>query len=61
MSQQPLTEDLLTQLLEEAKAAHTGYEKRTGEYDEDWPRWYARYILEKLEREASAAELEPAS
>jgi hypothetical protein len=51
MSRPELTEDLLTRLLVEAKDAHVEYEKQTGEYDEDWPRWYARYILERLETE----------
>jgi hypothetical protein len=48
MAEELLTEDLLTRLLEEAKDAHVEYEEQTGTYDEDWPRWYARFILERL-------------
>jgi hypothetical protein len=43
-----LTEERLAELLVEAKEAHSRYEAETGEYDEDWPRWYARYILDRL-------------
>ena len=28
-----------------AAAAHGEHEKRTGEYDEDWPDWYAAYMV----------------
>jgi hypothetical protein len=58
--QDMLTEDLLTQLLEEAKAAHAEYEKETGEYDEEWPRWYARYVLDRLNKLTRASEEESA-
>jgi hypothetical protein len=58
--QELLTEDLLTQLLVEAKAAHAEYEKETGKYDEEWPRWYARYMLDRLEKLTRAAEEESA-
>jgi hypothetical protein len=43
-----LTEERLAELLVEAKEAHSRYEAETGVYDEDWPRWYARYILDRL-------------
>lgn len=35
----------LTQELKDAKEAHADYEKRMGKPDENWPEWYARYIL----------------
>jgi len=37
----------LTALLREAEAAHAKYEAQTGERDDDWPAWYAKYILEQ--------------
>ena len=35
----------LAQALKRAEAAHGEHEKRTGERDEDWPAWYAAYML----------------
>jgi hypothetical protein len=35
----------LAQALRRAEAAHGEHEKRTGERDEDWPAWYAAYML----------------
>jgi hypothetical protein len=47
-----LTRDELAELLREAERAHGEYEKQLGERDEDWPAWYAGYILDRLaERE----------
>src|SRR4051794_36147590 len=31
--------------LRRAAAAHGEHEKRTGEYDEEWPTWYAAYMV----------------
>jgi catechol 2,3-dioxygenase-like lactoylglutathione lyase family enzyme len=31
--------------LRRAAAAHGEHEKRTGEYDENWPEWYAAYLV----------------
>jgi hypothetical protein len=36
-----------------AEAAHGEHEKRTGERDENWPAWYAAYMI----AEQSGAEL----
>jgi catechol 2,3-dioxygenase-like lactoylglutathione lyase family enzyme len=36
----------LEQALREAAAAHGEHEKETGEYDAEWPVWYARYMAE---------------
>lgn len=52
MSTTPVTEELLARLLVEAKDAHSRYEAETGKYDEDWPRWYARYILDRLDEQS---------
>jgi hypothetical protein len=45
----------LADLLRKAEAAHADYEKSTGKRDDDWPSWYAKYILEQLE--TSSAEV----
>jgi catechol 2,3-dioxygenase-like lactoylglutathione lyase family enzyme len=46
------TEDLAS-ALRRAAAAHGEYEKRIGGYDENWPDWYADYIV----REQAGVEL----
>ena len=35
----------LSQALQRAAYAHGEHEKRTGEYDEKWPDWYAAYMV----------------
>ena len=35
----------LASALRRAEAAHGEHEKRTGKRDEDWPNWYAEYIV----------------
>lgn len=40
----------LADLLREAEAAHADYEKTLGHRDDDWPTWYAQYVLEALEK-----------
>jgi catechol 2,3-dioxygenase-like lactoylglutathione lyase family enzyme len=35
----------LAQALRRAEAAHGRHEKRTGQRDEDWPTWYAEYMM----------------
>ena len=37
--------DDVAQALSRAAAAHGEHEKRTGSYDENWPAWYAAYIV----------------
>lgn len=44
-----LTADELARLLREAEKAHGEYERELGSRDEDWPAWYATWILERLE------------
>jgi hypothetical protein len=43
-----LTADELARLLREAERAHGEYEEELGGRDEDWPAWYADYIIGKL-------------
>jgi hypothetical protein len=43
----------LAAALRRAAAAHGEHEKRTGQYDADWPVWYAAYIV----REQAGKEL----
>jgi hypothetical protein len=45
-----LTVEGLAALLREAEEAHGAYERQLGQRDEDWPTWYARYMLERLQR-----------
>lgn len=37
--------DQLARALKRAETAHGEHEKRTGERDEDWPAWYAAFML----------------
>ncbi|WP_158442501.1 hypothetical protein [Palaeococcus pacificus] len=46
-----LTVEKLAKLLREAEKAHASYEKKLGHRDEDWPEWYAKYIIQMLEKE----------
>jgi hypothetical protein len=43
----------LAAALRRAAAAHGEHEKRTGQHDDNWPDWYAEYIV----REQSGREL----
>jgi hypothetical protein len=54
MDTSELTTDDLASLLREAERAHAEYERELGSRDEDWPSWYAGYILERLNRESSS-------
>jgi hypothetical protein len=45
-----LTTGELARLLREAERAHADYERQLGERDEDWPTWYAEFILDNLTR-----------
>lgn len=51
-----VTVEELASLLREAEAAHAEYETRLGHRDDDWPRWYAAYILEHLEKGGAGTE-----
>ena len=43
-----VTREELAELLKEAEHAHGEYEREIGSRDEDWPTWYAGYILDQL-------------
>jgi hypothetical protein len=43
-----LTQEELADVLREAERAHGEYERELGGRDEDWPSWYAGYILDRL-------------
>jgi hypothetical protein len=43
----------LSQALRRVAAAHGKHEARTGQHDQDWPDWYAEYMV----REQSGEEL----
>jgi hypothetical protein len=43
-----LSVEELAKLLHEAELAHGEYEKTLGHGDEDWPHWYAEYILNQV-------------
>ena len=43
-----LSQEELAQLLRDAERAHGEYERELGERDEDWPSWYAGWMLERL-------------
>jgi hypothetical protein len=44
----------LTDILNEAKHAHTVYEQRLGHADANWASWYARHIIDRLTEDESA-------
>lgn len=43
-----MTVEQLAKLLRDAEKAHGEYESSLGHRDDDWPTWYARYILEQV-------------
>ena len=47
-----LTEDRLRTLLRVAESAHAAYETELGTRDEDWPTWYAQFIVAQKSRSA---------
>jgi hypothetical protein len=46
-----LTAERLTMFLRDAEHAHGDYEQSLGRRDEDWPAWYAQFILDRLSRD----------
>ena len=50
-----LTEDRLRTLLRVAESAHGAYETERGEPDEDWPAWYAAFIVARWREEPDGA------
>ena len=49
-----VTVDELADLLRQAEKAHAEYEKSIGRADADWPAWYAKYVLDSLEKDGTA-------
>ncbi len=47
-----LTREELAALLRETERAHAEYERQLGLRDEDWPTWYAGYVLDRLAERA---------
>ena len=43
-----VTREELAELLQETERAHGEYERELGRRDDDWPSWYARYMLDRL-------------
>lgn len=43
-----VTREGLAELLQETERAHGEYERELGHRDEDWPSWYAGYMLDRL-------------
>ena len=50
-----VTEDRLRTLLRVAESAHAAYERERGEPDDDWPTWYAAFIVKRLNEETAEA------
>jgi hypothetical protein len=46
-----VSEDRLRTLLRVAESAHAAYEAERGQPDEDWPTWYAQFIVTRLREE----------
>ena len=55
MAEVQVTRERLAELLREAEHAHGEYERELGRRDEDWPAWYAGFILERLGVESSTS------
>jgi hypothetical protein len=45
-----ITAEELASELRAAEAAHAVYEQELGHRDEDWPAWYATFIVDRLEQ-----------
>ena len=43
-----ITEEELARLLRDAEKAHAEYESTLGHRDEEWPEWYARFIVRQV-------------
>jgi hypothetical protein len=46
-----VSEDRLRTLLRVAESAHAAYEAERGAPDDDWPTWYAQFIVTRLREE----------
>ncbi len=55
MTRDELTKEQLAALLRQAEQAHAEYEKGLGKRDDDWPAWYAEFIMNKLEESEASS------
>lgn len=46
-----VSEDRLRTLLRVAESAHGAYEQELGRTDDDWPAWYASFIVARLQED----------
>lgn len=51
MTKNTLTVEELARLLREAEQAHADYERTLGHRDENWPDWYAQFVLRQLQKD----------
>ncbi|MCD4739970.1 hypothetical protein K8R43_02110 [archaeon] len=51
MAQYELNVERLELLIVEAKIAHSKFERKMGRTDNEWPIWYAHYIMKKLDEQ----------
>ena len=51
MSERELTAERLAELLRAAERAHGDYERELGRRHDDWPTWYAQFIVDRLREE----------
>ena len=54
MIRDELTKEQLAALLRQAEQAHAEYEMSLGKRDDDWPAWYADFIVNKLKESGAA-------
>jgi hypothetical protein len=54
-----LSQEQLAKLLREAEEAHGAYEAQLGHSDDNWPDWYAAFILAKLQQVQGPSEQAP--
>ena len=47
--------------LVKAEKAHGAYEKKLGKRDANWPRWYASFIVEKLQTKSRSTSIRRAT
>lgn len=45
-----MTKEQLASLLKQAADAHHAFEIASGKPDEDWPGWYAEWMLPRMEK-----------
>ncbi len=46
--------DFLSEALRRAAAAHGKHEEETGQADPDWPDWYAQYMVDERNAQATS-------